>query len=94
MAIQSDNFKWFGEGFDGFPKILPDDCIQYAVYIIDAKFNDFNIKEQLRKVHTAANTLCKKLLKNFIWQREGFGFEQVQIHGTPRPLLSITSSNI
>ncbi|KAL8962477.1 MAG: hypothetical protein Q9193_001120 [Seirophora villosa] len=77
MADHPDGFKWFGEGFDGFPKILPDDCVQYMVYIIDSKLNDFNIREQLRKVQAAANALCKELLKGFIWQRDGFELEIV-----------------
>lgn len=83
MANKSDNFKWFGEGFDGFPKSLPDDCVHYAIYIIDAKANDFTIREQLRKVQVAANVLCKNLLKDFIWQRDGFGLEIVHQNGTP-----------
>ncbi|KAL8652954.1 MAG: hypothetical protein Q9210_002379 [Variospora velana] len=81
MADQPDGFKWFGEGFDGFPKILPDDCVQYTVYIIDSRLNDFNVREQLRKVQAATNALCKNLLKDFIWQRDGFGLEMVQQKG-------------
>ncbi|KAL8933768.1 MAG: hypothetical protein Q9216_006220 [Gyalolechia sp. 2 TL-2023] len=81
MSSKSDNFKWFGEGFDGFPKILPDDCVQYALYVIDAKLTDFDVRQQLRAIQTAANALCKKLLKDFIWQREPFGLEIVQQHG-------------
>ncbi|KAI4144755.1 MAG: hypothetical protein LQ341_002578 [Variospora aurantia] len=81
MADQPDGVKWFGEGFDGFPKILLDDCVQYTVYIIDSKLNDFNVREQLRKVQAAANALCKNLLKDFIWQRDAFGLEMVQQKG-------------
>ncbi|KAI4113129.1 MAG: hypothetical protein LQ345_005824 [Seirophora villosa] len=81
MADHPDGFKWFGEDFDGFPKILPDDCVQYMVYIIDSKLNNFNVREQLRKVQAAANALCKELLKGFIWQRDGFGLEIVHQKG-------------
>ncbi|KAL9012571.1 MAG: hypothetical protein Q9173_002680 [Seirophora scorigena] len=81
MADQPEGFKWFGEGFDGFPKILPDDCVQYMVYIIDSKLNVFNVREQLRKVQAAANALCKDLLKDFIWQRDGFGLDTVHQKG-------------
>ncbi|KAL8923291.1 MAG: hypothetical protein Q9208_004691 [Pyrenodesmia sp. 3 TL-2023] len=81
MASNPDDFRWFGEGFNGFPKTLPDDCVHYAIYIIDAKANDFTIREQLRKVQVAANALCKNLLKDFIWQRDGFGLDIVQRNG-------------
>lgn len=94
MADHPDGFKWFGEGFDGFPKILPDDCVQYMVYIIDSKLNDFNIREQLRKVQAAANALCKELLKGFIWQRDGFGLEIVHQKGKHTSIPSPTLSDI
>ncbi|KAL8700799.1 MAG: hypothetical protein Q9201_005256 [Fulgogasparrea decipioides] len=79
--MPSDSFKWFGEGFDGFPKILPDDCTQYTLYIIDARLSDFEVRAQLRKVQAAATTLCKTLLKDFIWQRDGFRLDLFQREG-------------
>lgn len=93
MADQPDGVKWFGEGFDGFPKILLDDCVQYTVYIIDSKLNDFNVREQLRKVQAAANALCKNLLKDFIWQRDAFGLEMVQQKGRYISVPSFTLSS-
>ncbi|KAK7530016.1 SGT1 family protein Sgt1 [Phyllosticta citricarpa] len=71
-----DDLKWFGEGFDGFPKILPDDTVEYAVFIIDSKFStDNQIRERLRSVESAADALSKKLLKDYIWQRESFDLQ-------------------
>ncbi|KAL8691679.1 MAG: hypothetical protein Q9218_003154 [Villophora microphyllina] len=81
MDAREDGFKWFGEGFDGFPKILPDDCAQYMLYCVDAKASDFQIRERLRKVQTAATALCKTLLKGFIWQRDAFNLELIQNQG-------------
>lgn len=81
MESKSDNFKWFGEGFDGFPKILPDDCVQYSLYIINAALSDFDVRQQLCAIQTTANALCKTLLKDFIWQRDSFGLEIAQMHG-------------
>lgn len=81
MVGPSNGFKWFGEGFDGFPKILPDDCVQYTLYIIDADLSHLEVRAQLRKVQAAATTLCKDLLKDFIWQREGFCLELKQHDG-------------
>ncbi|KAL8871378.1 MAG: hypothetical protein Q9174_002777 [Haloplaca sp. 1 TL-2023] len=78
---QSKDFKWFGEGFDGFPKVLPDDCAQYMIYTADRKLSDFNVREQLRKVQAAATTLTKSLLNDYIWQRDDFRLELVQRQG-------------
>jgi hypothetical protein len=81
MSSSNDNFKWFGEGFDGFPKRLPDDCVEYCIYIVDENLKDSNVRDLLRKVQTTSSTLSKKLLKDFIWQRESFALELVREDG-------------
>jgi len=81
MDGPKDDLKWFGEGFDGFPKRLPEDCVEYTLYIIDSKLQDADVRARLRDVQTAATNLTKKLLKNYIWQRDGFGFELVREDG-------------
>ena len=78
MTGSSDNFKWFGEGFDGFPRILPDDCVQYTLYMIDPNLGNLEIRAQLRKVQAAAAALCKELLNDFIWQRDDFSLDLKQ----------------
>ncbi|KAL1638075.1 hypothetical protein SLS58_009001 [Diplodia intermedia] len=78
-----DDFKWFGEGFDGFPKRLPDDTVEYIIYVIDSKLaTDSQVRERLRSLETAANLLTKKLLKDYIWQRESFKLELKREDGT------------
>ncbi len=72
MNPKQDDLKWFGEGFDGFPKALPEDCAEYTIYIIDSNLKDLELRNQLREVQSAATRLTKKLLKGFIWQREEF----------------------
>ena len=72
MHTSTNDFKWFGEGFDGFPKSLPEDCVEYTIYIIDSKLTDLERREQLRSVQSAATKLTNQLLKDFIWQRESF----------------------
>ena len=71
MEGSSDGFKWFGEGFDGFPKSLPEDCVEYTVYILEDK-DDIELRDQLRRVQAAAEKLSAELLKGFIWQRDAF----------------------
>ncbi len=75
MDQAKDDFKWFGEGFESFPKSLPDTCVEYALYIIDSQLNNFDVREKLREVQSEAGRLTKKLLGNFIWQRESFVLE-------------------
>ena len=72
MDTSRDQFKWFGEGFDGFPKYLPEDCVEYTIYTLDSKLSDLERRDQLRLVQSAATKLINKLLKDFIWQRESF----------------------
>lgn len=72
MSASRDDFKWFGEGFDGFPKSLPEDCVQYTLYILDSHLTDLVRREKLRQVQGAVIKLTNKLLKDFIWQRECF----------------------
>jgi len=74
MDEPQDSFKWFGEGFNGFPKSLPEDCVEYAIYIIDSKLNDSDKRTQLRKVQSDGQKLISELTKGFIWQREGIQF--------------------
>ena len=62
-------FKWFGEGFDGFPKHLPENCIEYVIYVIN---KDNKTNQRLRQVEQEAIKLSKSLLKDYIWQREAF----------------------
>ena len=76
--MAEDDFKWFGEGFDGFPKRLPEDCVEYSIYILDTTLP---LRQRLQTVHAASRALTRKLLQDFIWQRESFGLELVRQDG-------------
>ncbi|MCJ1354738.1 MAG: hypothetical protein MMC33_004727 [Icmadophila ericetorum] len=76
-----DGFKWFGEGFDGFPKKSLEDCVEYKIYIFKEEIPDVRIRETLSKVQTTASTLLKTLLKGFIWQKDGFALELAREDG-------------
>ena len=82
-----NDFRWFGEGFDDFSKFLPEDCVDYTLYIIDTKLRDFDIREKLREVQREASKLTKKLLNQFIWQREAFALELVRENDKSRSFL-------
>ena len=70
---EDDGLKWFGEGFDCFPKRLPDDCVEYVIHVIDAKQQTAAATlTRLNQLLKASNELKKKLLKDYIWQRDEF----------------------
>lgn len=76
MNGPKDDLKWFGEGFDGFPRHLPEDCVEYTLYIIDPKLqSDADVLPRLKEVQQGAQDLRKELLDDYIWQREGFAVE-------------------
>ncbi|KAH7095349.1 SGT1 protein-domain-containing protein [Paraphoma chrysanthemicola] len=81
MDFPKDDLKWFGEGFDGFPKKLPDDVVEYIIYIIDTRLSDIQTRERLQAFQRSLHQLEKKFLKEYIWQRESIGLELVREEG-------------
>lgn len=68
-----------GEGFSDFTKRLPDDCIEYTIFIIDSKLkSDFARREKLKAIQSAATASLKSPdLKDYIWQREKFRLDLI-----------------
>lgn len=76
MDVQDDGLKSFGEAFDGFPKRLPEDCVEYSLFIIDSKLKSLKeLLARLEVVHKESLKLTDSLLKDYIWQRESFKLE-------------------
>lgn len=92
--MEKDGLKWFGEGFDGFPKRLPEDCVQYTIYILDPKVLDSALRQKLRNIRFAANALTKKLLNNFVWQRDSFALELIHEDGKVSCSKKLLSSKV
>ena len=73
MEGPNEEFKGFDGGFTGFPKHLPEDCVEYSLYIIDSKLKSpKEILGQLEAVRKEAVKLTQSVLKEYIWQRESF----------------------
>jgi hypothetical protein len=68
-------FKWFGEGFEGFPKRLPEDTVDYAVYVVDPALDQTQKVTKLKQVLQETTNSTKELLKDYIWQRDEFVLE-------------------
>jgi hypothetical protein len=70
---EDDGLKWFGEGFDGFPKRLPDDCVEYQIYLVETESKSFStVQSRFNEILKFVNALKKKYLIDYIWQRDGF----------------------
>ncbi len=61
------------EGFDGFRMRLPEDCVEYMLFIIKDK-TDSRLPS-LETVKKAADQKLEELAKDYIWQREPFKLE-------------------
>ncbi|MCJ1398667.1 hypothetical protein MMC11_001868 [Xylographa trunciseda] len=81
MENATVGFGAYGQNHPGFPRRLPDDCVEYSMYVLDQTSKDAEIRERLRNVQSATNNLTRELLKDFIWQRDGFVLELVREDG-------------
>jgi hypothetical protein len=81
---QDEDLAWFKSTFHPVPKpALPDDCVEYCLYILDSNFKGDNTKilERLREVQKTSAELTKDLLKDYIWQRESYRLELAREDG-------------
>jgi len=92
MEGLKDDLKWFGEGFDGFPKRLPEDCVEYMLFIIDLSLTQKELLNQLEVARKEALKFSRKLLKDYIWQRDEFSLKsevQTSNNGENPPLKQV-----
>jgi hypothetical protein len=61
------------EDFDGFRMRLPEDCVEYMLFVIGDKTNSG--LPSLESVRKAADQKLEELAKDYIWQREPFRLE-------------------
>lgn len=85
MPPTDEDIAWLRSSFHPVPRPqLPDDCVEYSLYIISQNLdptNDSEARLRLRDVQKAASDLQKKWLKDYIWQRQGFGLELTREDG-------------
>ncbi|EXJ73704.1 uncharacterized protein A1O5_03466 [Cladophialophora psammophila CBS 110553] len=79
MPTTEEDIAWFRSTFHPIPKpALPDDCIEYSLYIISPSLDpshDSELRLRLREVQKYATDLHRHYLKDYIWQRQGFSLE-------------------
>ncbi|KAI1478588.1 SGT1-domain-containing protein [Daldinia eschscholtzii] len=74
--------------FNEFPRRLPENCVEYLLFVIDSKLEARNLLAELENVRKAAIQLCDSIAKDYIWQRDSFQLrierdqDLVYLHGT------------
>ncbi|KAK8120062.1 hypothetical protein PG999_004182 [Apiospora kogelbergensis] len=65
------------DGFpqDGFPRQLPDNCVEYILFIIDDQLEARRRLPALEHVRKKALQLAGTLTKDYIWQRDSLSLE-------------------
>lgn len=61
--------------FKGFERCLPENCVEYMLFIIDSQLQPQQIFSRLETVRKAAVQLSSQLTSEYIWQRDAFGLE-------------------
>ncbi|KAL2815535.1 SGT1 protein-domain-containing protein [Aspergillus granulosus] len=86
--MSEEDLEWFKSTFRPIPKPeLPDDCIEYSLHYIPSNPTPAVVDEvadtraRLIEVQKSAAELVKSLLKDYIWQREGFKLEITKANG-------------
>lgn len=78
--------------FRGFERILPENCVEYVLFILETDLEPRKNFSNLEAVRKAAVQLSSQLTKDYIWQREEFNLEIKSTDGTPC-LVSAPSSH-
>lgn len=85
MNSREEDLAWLKSTFQPIPKsALPDDCIEYSLYVLDPNLDKSNESEArlvLQEVQKYANDLRKQYLKHYLWQRQSFNIEIVRDNG-------------
>ncbi|KAJ1325604.1 SGT1-like protein [Microdochium nivale] len=71
-----DRPEFSKDGFQGFPRKLPENCVEYVLVAIDKHLETRKLLSELEHVRKLALQSCADLTKDYIWQRDGF---QLQI---------------
>ncbi|KAI1165002.1 SGT1-domain-containing protein [Nemania serpens] len=76
------------EGHEPFPRSLPDNCVEYVLFVLDDVLGPRSLLVELENIRKTAMQLCAATTKNYIWQRDCFQLQikredgLVFLHGT------------
>jgi len=75
MFSSKEELESLSQGFEGFIKSLPEDTVQYGIYLVSSKFSDSQLRSRLSDIERESKTLVKNYLKDYIWQKESFALQ-------------------
>ncbi|KAH8645620.1 SGT1 protein-domain-containing protein [Xylariales sp. PMI_506] len=87
MAAE-ESVNVFDDDFEGFPRLLPENCVEYILFIIDSQLEARKLLSALETVRKTALQLTQRLTRDYIWQRDGLQLEvknesgHTYLHGT------------
>ncbi|KAI1370284.1 SGT1-domain-containing protein [Hypoxylon crocopeplum] len=67
-----DQIQFSEDGFSGFPRRLPENCVEYLLFVLDNRIKAHSLLSELETIRKAALQLCDSVAKEFIWQRDSF----------------------
>ena len=67
-----DKTEFFENGFEDFPRRLPENCVEYMLFIVDSQVESRKLLSELEVVRKAATQLCNRFTRDYIWQRDVF----------------------
>lgn len=78
------DFSWSEEGVEAFTRRLPGDCVEYCMFIVDAKLPALELRQRLRSIQNEARSMAKSLCKDYIWHKESFGVDLASDHSAKK----------
>lgn len=63
------------QGFGGFRMTLPENCVEYMLFVVEDDAQESSRLQSLEAVRRAATKKASDLTNNYIWQRETFSLE-------------------
>lgn len=63
------------EGFGGFRMTLPENCVEYMIFVVEEGVPESRLLQNLEAVRKAALKTSRELTKDYIWQRGPFDLE-------------------
>ncbi|KAI0118130.1 SGT1-domain-containing protein [Hypoxylon sp. NC0597] len=58
--------------FGGFPRSLPENCVEYLLFVLNDEQEARSPLSELQDIRKAATNLCDTIAKDYIWQRDSF----------------------
>lgn len=87
MNVQ-DSDQIFQDGAEPFPRTVPDNCVEYMLFVLDDTLKPRGLLSELETIRRAAMQLCVNTAGDYIWQRDSFQLQVkregglIYLHGT------------